>query len=854
MSDTPRKPRPNTPSRGPRNPKEEAARLLRSPPVGSAVGDEPPAGIEHVDGGRADGEMPIVGQRLVRQVGPLFDLIRHADTQMPLTAAIYGPWGSGKTTAMRWLDRMLECWRNDGPKLISNKQMTNDQFVDVRTVWFYPWKYQNRDDVLRGIIAEVIRATITVHGADAKTVQDAIRRFGGFLGRSFLSVLDSVELSGKAGVADAKVDLGFAREIAEEFDRTNHPEKAFLNHFEETLCAWTRRTIPRGKRLVVFIDDLDRCLPRIALQVLEALKLYLRVPEVIFVVGVDRDVIARLVDKIYKEDQVEGVDAARYLAKMFQVEVTLDAEEDLAKGFFEHVTRGHHVWDMLKAAPEERLFLREYILHHADRNPREIKRLFNGVMMAAVGELHDEGMADDGDAPRIAMCLLRGAGRFLRRNRLEFLHQGARRDLRENIDEKQKFVLHQAEKRCAACVHAIGKPFFADFCKRLAAGEDHAVIREQKNLEPFLFLLDDEWLDRVLALGGQSSDEIWPKINMPLVLGTVGDFSGQVEVRQTRKPVVIDQPARYRLSILESETEELRTIRDAVALSVNEKPEHLTEAHLLACAEIDLYGTGITDLTPIAGLTELRVLGLVDTGVVDLNPVAGLAKLQQLKLNGTGVVDLAPIAGLKQLSRLFLDGTSVADLTPVVGLTELEWLFLMSTDIQDVTPVAKLRKLKCLSLSGTRVADLTPINALTQLKWLFLSQTGITNLASIDALSGLEMLVLDGTSITDLTPIEGLTKLNVLDLRSTGVVDLVPVGKLTALERLHLDGTGVVDLSPIAGLLELRILDLVQTRVSSLSPIAGFRKLRKLDLRGVHLAEEQVASLREVLPNCSIYT
>lgn len=99
MSDTPRKPRPNTPSRGPRNPAEEAARLLRSPPVGSAVGDEPPAGIQHVKGGHTDGETLIVGQRLVRQVGPLFDLIRHKDTQMPLTAAIYGPWGPSASSA-----------------------------------------------------------------------------------------------------------------------------------------------------------------------------------------------------------------------------------------------------------------------------------------------------------------------------------------------------------------------------------------------------------------------------------------------------------------------------------------------------------------------------------------------------------------------------------------------------------------------------------------------------------------------------------------------------------------------------------------------------------------------------------
>ncbi len=44
-------------------------------------------------------------------LGPVYDIIRHEKTQMPLTIGINGKWGTGKTTAMQWLDGALKKWR-----------------------------------------------------------------------------------------------------------------------------------------------------------------------------------------------------------------------------------------------------------------------------------------------------------------------------------------------------------------------------------------------------------------------------------------------------------------------------------------------------------------------------------------------------------------------------------------------------------------------------------------------------------------------------------------------------------------------------------------------------------------------
>ena len=79
----------------------------------------------------------------------------------------------------------------------------------LRTIWFDPWKFHDREDVWRGLIAEVILNTIDVKGATLATVTNAARQFGLFLGRSFLNVLSNVKL--KAGTkhlgGEAEINL-----------------------------------------------------------------------------------------------------------------------------------------------------------------------------------------------------------------------------------------------------------------------------------------------------------------------------------------------------------------------------------------------------------------------------------------------------------------------------------------------------------------------------------------------------------------------------------------------------------------------------------------------------------------------
>ena len=87
-------------------------------------------------------------------------------------------------------------------------------------------------------------------------------------------------------------------------------------------------------------------------------------------------------------------------------------------------------------------------------------------------------------------------------------------------------------------------------------------------------------------------------------------------------------------------------------------------------------GNQVSDLSPIAGLTELRLLFLHNNPISDISPLRGLKNLDYLVLNGTLVSDLSLARSLTNLTQLVLDDTLVADLSPVAGLINLEWIAL----------------------------------------------------------------------------------------------------------------------------------------------------------------------------------
>jgi len=217
--------------------------------------------------------------------------MRHLD---PLTIGIQGPWGGGKSTILGLLETELA---------------DDAGYVVVRT---NPWEYDDQLDVKGTLIAQVLQA-----------LED---RFGETAGikEKIQGLLKRISWS-RATLALAKGALTMQWDLNTLVDAftpkaKEQPESmaGFRQAFGEMVGA-----LPDVRRVVVLVDDLDRCLPHAVMATLEAIKLFLSVERMVFIIAADqamvRDAIAASLATSPRGERF----AQRYLDKIVQLPVSL---------------------------------------------------------------------------------------------------------------------------------------------------------------------------------------------------------------------------------------------------------------------------------------------------------------------------------------------------------------------------------------------------------------------------------------------------------------------------------------------------------------------------------------------------
>lgn len=278
-------------------------------------------------------------------------------------------------------------------------------------------------------------------------------------------------------------------------------------------------------------------------------------------------------------------------------------------------------------------------------------------------------------------------------------------------------------------------------------------------------------------------------------------------------------------------------------------------ATLTNLRELHVDNPQVKDLQPLTGLTELRELSLgtvEGTLATELSPLAQMTKLRRLSLDGSPVSDLRPLANLTALEELNLTSTPVQDLSPLESMSSLQTLFLEKTQVSSLAPLSRLSALKTLTLNNTPVSDLQPLANLTGLSRLELAYTQVSSLEALAALTELESLELKGTLVSDLSPLSNMNRLHGLNLESTSVRDLSPLSELIGLEYLYLKSTSVSDLTPLRSQMFLKEVDLRSTPVSDLRPLAGQLMLQVLYIADTRVSPEMEASFRRTISQCEV--
>ncbi len=255
----------------------------------------------------------------------LSDLVEKIED--PLVIAIDGRWGGGKSF-------FLKCWV--GAHKIENNG-------SAETVYFDAFENDFLDDPLISLTS-AIASRLTKEPETAgfiKRAKSAAAVLGVPAARIALAVVTAGASESAGTMLQAGIDAshGELDKRIESFWKQEECQRAAMRDFRDALTALT---LPNGesgesRKLVVTIDELDRCRPDYALSVLEVIKHFFNVPNVHFVLGVNLEELANSVRARYGE----STNAHLYLQKFISVTLNLSTElqfhhgsECISKAYF----------------------------------------------------------------------------------------------------------------------------------------------------------------------------------------------------------------------------------------------------------------------------------------------------------------------------------------------------------------------------------------------------------------------------------------------------------------------------------------------------------------------------------------
>lgn len=304
---------------------------------------------------------------------------------------VHGDWGLGKTSFLHQLHYHLvgECPQQTDAQAEAAKGAGGPEpgkFKEIaRVVWFEAWRYQTERAPVVALLHEMRSQLEWYLKFAAKAGKLAAVTIRGAL-------LSLEDLTKQIGFQASKIE-----KAGEQWEREHlaarlpsHTMREQLTYAIEGLLQPGFRARREGRRVVVMIDDLDRCDPEAAYRLLEGLKIYLTLPNCVFVIGMNQRIVEYAIGKhvpiAEKQEHLRPELASAYLEKLCQNVWRLPAIAD-PKGFLvsllpDDVRRG---WIDRAIGPPDCL----------PPNPRRLKGFANLLQRFGERHLPSHGTPDD---------------------------------------------------------------------------------------------------------------------------------------------------------------------------------------------------------------------------------------------------------------------------------------------------------------------------------------------------------------------------------------------------------------------------------------------------------------------------
>ena len=226
--------------------------------------------------------------------------------------ALNNKWGTGKTSFVKMWKYHLEN-------------------IDFQTIYFNAWENDFENNALTALIGEL---KPIVKPSSQSSFNKVVEK-GLILSKHVFPILiksvidkyiDSKSLKENLNNLADETKETFKSEIDEYLKR-----KENIIEFKETLKEFVANTVT-DKPLVFIIDELDRCRPNYSVELLEQVKHFFSVPNIVFILSIDKQQLKHAIEGVYGSNQI---DSEEYLRRFIDLEYSLPEPEK--KEFIEYL-------------------------------------------------------------------------------------------------------------------------------------------------------------------------------------------------------------------------------------------------------------------------------------------------------------------------------------------------------------------------------------------------------------------------------------------------------------------------------------------------------------------------------------
>jgi chaperonin GroEL len=260
-----------------------------------------------------------------RFIRTLADITLSESTQTPITVAIDGEWGTGKTSILQMLERQA-------------------QLVGCPCIWLNAWVLENPGDFIAAADDEIRRAAGALDGGIEAGIQIPLDG----------PPTTSEQSYSMAGASAARAKRSFAKLVS--------------GLLQSAAAKGTSSPL-----LLVFIDDLDRALPDQIANILRTLKVIVESPQCVFVIAMDTTIVAEAIAHYYRALDIGESDGGSrrfgnsYLEKLVQIRLKVpQLTRGVVADYLDEIGFAKEIQEIIAWAPSSVV-----------TNPRRVKQYLN---------------------------------------------------------------------------------------------------------------------------------------------------------------------------------------------------------------------------------------------------------------------------------------------------------------------------------------------------------------------------------------------------------------------------------------------------------------------------------------------